>query len=235
MFPSLFNPKQLAVRVLNAMLSREPWALERVAAHAGKIVRLNVSKYTIRLSIQADGSVVLADEEQSPNVTLTINDESLKQLPSAISQKASIDDLASLLHIEGDAGLARLVSELARDLRWDIEGELSQLVGPFMATMIMSTLRKAKQAGQDLGARGTANVTEFLSHEGKVLVPAVMMRGLSDDIQESLSQLEQLELRIKRLQAKGPAKVASSSAARGAVNNGAMGVAKGAAKGTQSS
>lgn len=200
MLPSLFNPKQLAIRVLNAMLAREPWALQKIAAHAGKTVRLNVSKYTVRLAIEADGSLSQADDEATPNVTLTINDEGLKQLPNAISQKASLDELASLLHIEGDAGLARLVSELARDLRWDIEGELSQIFGPFMATMIMNTLRKAKATGQDLGSRGAANVTEFLSQESKILVPAVMMRGLRDDLEELTEQLEQLEQRAKRLQ-----------------------------------
>ena len=215
MFPSLFNPKQLAIRVLNAMLQREPWALEKIAAHSGKTVRLNVSKYTIRLGIEADGTVSQADDEATPNVTLTINDESLKQLPTAISQKASIDELASLLHIEGDAGLARLVSQLARDLRWDIEGELSQIAGPFVASMIMKTLQKAKETSQDLGSRGAANVTEFLSHESKILVPAVMMRGLSDDVQEVREQIQQLEQRLKRLQVNvKPKQVTQASAVK---------------------
>ena len=205
MFPSLFNPKQLAIRVLNAMLVREPWALEKIAAHTGKTIRLNVSKYTIRLAIEADGTVSQAADDVVPNVTLSINDASLKQLPAAISQKASIDELASLLHIEGDAGLARLVSELARDLRWDIEGELSQIVGPFMATMIVSSLKKVKNTGQDMGTRGVANITEYLSHESKILVPAVMMRGLSDDIQEVSVRLQKIEQTLKRVQAKLPA------------------------------
>lgn len=210
MLLSLFNPKQLAFRVLNAMLLREPWALQKIASHAGKTVQLNVSKYTIRLGIESDGTVSQADDEATPNVTLTINDESLRQLPTAISQKASIDELASLLHIEGDAGLARLVSELARDLRWDIEGELSQIVGPFVASMIMKTLQKAKETSQDLGNRSVANVSEFLSHESKILVPAVMMRGLTDDIQEVREQIQQLEQRLKRLQVSVKPKLVTS-------------------------
>lgn len=200
MLSSLLNPKQIAIRLLNAVLDREPWALQKVVAHAGKTIRLNISKYTIRLTIQADGHVIQANDDSIANVTLTINDQSLKQLPGAISRKASLDELASLLHIEGEAGLARLISELARDLRWDIEAELTKLVGPFMATMLMSTLKKAKHVGQDLSARGIANVNEFLTFESKVLVPNVMMRGLRDDVRDLSEQMKQIEQRLKRLQ-----------------------------------
>src|SRR3546814_2325395 len=75
--------------------------------------------FKMGLSIQSDGLVQPSDQAVTPNVTLTIPADQLAELPGVLRARDPAL-LTELLHVEGDAGLAQVVSELARDLRWEI-------------------------------------------------------------------------------------------------------------------
>lgn len=197
---SSFQPQQVAIKVLNALLHREEWALKKTQLHAGKYLRLKISRFQTELLILPTGYVSLAQDDITPNVTLTIDDEALKQLPTALRAKASMDELASLLHIEGDAGLARLVSELAHDLRWDIGAELTTMFGPFVANMMMSTFKKLIEVGKDVHEKGLEKTKSFLSQDYHVVVQAPVVDVLKNDIQSLHHSVVQLEQRIQKLQ-----------------------------------
>ncbi|MDY3330980.1 MAG: hypothetical protein SOX43_03365 [Pelistega sp.] len=198
---SSLQPQQIVVNVLNALLRREEWAQKKVQAHAGKYLRLKVSRFQVGLAILPTGQVALAEEGTfTPNVTLTIDDDALKQLPSAIREKASMDELASLLHIEGEGGLARLISELAHDLRWDIGAELTNLFGPFVANMMMSTFKNALAVGKEVHEKVLEKTKTFLSHDYHVIVQAPVVDSLKNDIQTLHQSVGQLEQRIQKLQ-----------------------------------
>lgn len=197
---SSFQPQQVAIKVLNALLRREEWALKKTHLHAGKYLRLKISRFQTELLILPTGYVSLAQDDITPNVTLTIDDEALKQLPTALRAKASMDELASLLHIEGDAGLARLVSELAHDLRWDIGAELTTMFGPFVANMMMSTFKKLIEVGKDVHEKGLEKTKSFLSQDYHVVVQAPVVDVLKNDIQSLHHSVVKLEQRIQKLQ-----------------------------------
>lgn len=197
---SSFQPQQVAIKVLNALLHREEWALKKTQLHAGKYLRLKISRFQTELLILPTGYVSLAQDDITPNVTLMIDDEALKQLPTALRAKASMDELASLLHIEGDAGLARLVSELAHDLRWDIGAELTTMFGPFVANMMMSTFKKLIEVGKDVHEKGLEKTKSFLSQDYHVVVQAPVVDVLKNDIQSLHHSVVQLEQRIQKLQ-----------------------------------
>ncbi len=199
MFSSL-QPQQIAINLLNALLRREEWALKKTQLHAGKYIRLKISRFQLVLLILPTGYMSLADAETTPNVTLTIDDTSLQRLPTVLREKASMDELASLLHIEGDAGLARLVSELAHDLRWDIGAELSNMFGPFMANIMLNTFKKAMAVGKEVHEKGLEKTKVFLSQDYHVIVQAPVVDVLKEDIQSLHQSIAQLEQRIQKLQ-----------------------------------
>lgn len=199
MFPLFLHPKQVAIKLLNALLSREDWAKQKVSLHAGKTVRLNITSKQLVMSILADGSVEQASDDMPANVTLTLDNEALSALPNAIREKASMDTLASLMHIEGDAGLASLVAELAQNLRWDVEAELTQLVGPFAANLFISTFKKLRDTSKTVGEKGLEKTKAFLSQDYHVIVQAPVVDELKEDIQRLHQQMTKLEQRIQQL------------------------------------
>src|SRR5690606_25300557 len=135
-FPPFPAPASVCARLLNSLLRREDWAKERLARHGGKSVRFVAAPWHIGLAIGADGLVEASDAAIVPDVTLTLPSDKLSQLP-AILRRGDTDEITALLHIQGDAGLAQVVSELARGLRWDAEDDLARLVGDVAAVRLM--------------------------------------------------------------------------------------------------
>ncbi|MGN6580150.1 MAG: ubiquinone biosynthesis accessory factor UbiJ [Bordetella sp.] len=165
--PSFLPPvSRFAAGALNALLGREPWAAERLARHAGKTVRFVWGRQRLSLTVDSDGKVAPADEAIVPDVTLTLLSDkfSLTGLPAG-----GMPDFAEATHISGDAGLAQVVGELARDLRWDPEDDLARVVGDIPALRLMSGARAAVSGVRDAGGRLALNVAEYLTEETPTL------------------------------------------------------------------
>lgn len=165
--PSFLPPvPRFAAGALNALLGREPWAAERLARHAGKTVRFVWGRQRLSLTLDSEGGVAPANEAIVPDVTLTLQSDkfSLAGLPAG-----GMPDFAGSTHISGDAGLAQVVGELARDLRWDPEDDLARVVGDIPALRLMSGARAAISGVRDAGSRLAANVIEYLTEETPTL------------------------------------------------------------------
>jgi ubiquinone biosynthesis protein UbiJ len=190
-------------KAINSLLQREPWARDRLSRHAGKSVRLALGQVKINASIQADGLLQTCDAAIVPDVTLTIPTSNWMQLPAALRSRDPAS-IAALMQIQGDAGLAHVISDLARDLRWDVEDQLGDLVGDVAAVRILS-IGKTVIAG----ARGTAqrlseNMAEYLAHESGMLLDRTSYQIWVDDIDSALQRLDRLEQNV------GPAFAAST-------------------------
>ncbi|HEU0229738.1 MAG TPA: SCP2 sterol-binding domain-containing protein [Burkholderiaceae bacterium] len=201
--PSFLAPAAVGARVLNALLAREDWARERLARHAGKTVRFVVGHMTVGLVIASDGSVSAGNPSVVPDVTLTIPPERLSELPQALRSSDS-ERIAGLMHIQGDAALAHGVAGLAHDLRWDVENDLSRLVGDVAARRLVSAFR-----GLAVGARrGThrlaANLGEYLAEESAFLSGRDAYVDWAAGVRAAGARLDALENRVARLSRPGP-------------------------------
>ena len=196
------DPNVLAVRVLNLLLDRESWAKERIALHAGKTVRIRISRLDWRFSLLHDGRVQRADPAVVADVTLTVPDHKLKQVPAALGNRDNPAQLASLLHLEGDAGLAQLVSELARDLRWDSEHELARITGGLVARQIHIALGRLIDASGGLARSVGENLGEYISEEAGLVLGRPAFQSWEDALRQDTVQLDRLDARLRALDAR---------------------------------
>lgn len=198
-FPPLPAYASVCARLLNGLLAREDWAQERLSRHTGKSLRFVVAPWQINLCIRADGKVEVSDPAIVPDVTLTLPREKLGQLP-AILRQGDTDEITALLHIQGEAGLAQVVSELARGLRWDIEDDLARVVGDVAAVRLVGAVRGLTHSAQRSTRRLTENLGEYLVEEN----PQVLGRIAFDEWRERLAAMQHrvagLEGRIQRLE-----------------------------------
>jgi ubiquinone biosynthesis accessory factor UbiJ len=137
--------------LVNHVVSREPTAVQRLKAHAGR--RLAVAlvdqpgwwpglppmRVTITPAGLFDGDVEASAGE--PDLTLRLSMPAPAQLLAALSGGALPE-----MHIEGAAAVAADMHWLADNLRWDIEADLAQAVGATPARLAMSMGRAARQA-----------------------------------------------------------------------------------------
>ncbi len=202
LLPAFPDPTLLVIRALNLLLAREPWAKTRIAEHAGKTVRIRISRLDLRFTLLHDGLVERADPAIKADVTLTVPDHRLADLPAALRNRENPAQLASLLHLEGDAGLAQLISELARDLRWDSEHELARFTGGMLSRQIHMLFRQAVSTTGTAAQRLTENLSEYVSEEAGMVLGRPALQTWEDTLRASTVTLDQLDARLRALEAR---------------------------------
>lgn len=193
--PPVFSPNALTASLLNALLRREPWAADRLSRHAGKSLRFNVGPLHSAYTIEHTGMLRVCDSAITPDVSLTIASEHLADLP-AILRSRDINSITEKLHVQGDAALATLVSELARDLRWDMEEEFAAKFGDIVGPGLLKGGRTLVGVAQEAARRGAGNLAEFLGEESQVLVNRHAMQAFTEGCQSLERRLRDLEQRM---------------------------------------
>lgn len=201
-FPTFPAPASVCARLLNSLLRREDWARERLARHAGKSVRFVAGPWRVGLAIRADGQVDASDPAIVPDVTLTLPGENLSQLP-AILRRGDTDEITALLHIQGDAGLAQVASELARGLRWDAEDDLARLVGDVAAVRLVGAARGLARGAERSATRLAENVGEYLAEESRQVLGRPAFEDWRARLDAMRQRLQRLEQRVDRLERHG--------------------------------
>lgn len=201
-FPALPTPTRIALRALNALLNREAWARERLSRHSGKTVRVALGGFGMALTIDSEGRLAEADPAVVPDVTLSGVPERLS-LPRLLANPA---DLAEVTHISGDAALAQVVADLARDLRWDVEDDLSRVVGDIPAMRLTSGVRALTQGARQAASRLAGNVAEYLAEESRVLAGKPALEQWRLDLAELDQQTARVERAVAVLQRRLPAR-----------------------------
>ena len=196
--PSFLDPGAVGVRLLNALLDREDWARERLRSYSGKTVSLVVGRLQLVYTISSQGKLELGHPAVVPDVTLTLPQDKLPELPQVL-QDGDFSRVAQLMHVQGEAGLANLVSDLAANLRWDAEHDLAKIVGDVMAVRLFSGARRAFFGLRDLGQRLVGNASEYLTEESALLVTRPELERMRERSGGLAQRLDELERRLNRL------------------------------------
>lgn len=129
------------VLMLNHVLMQEPEATARLTRQKGRVVLLQWRSVQLPLVATPAGLLDLATPTDQPDLTLTITDES----PLQLAQAALRGDKPNV-RIVGDVQLAAEVNWLFDHVRWDLEEDLSRIVGDPVAHTIGQMARGVGQA-----------------------------------------------------------------------------------------
>lgn len=192
MTAALFSSPALAG--LNHVLDQADWARLKLQPFAGRSVRIAMAPFALSFTISGDGRLQGSDATAKPadlDIILPI-DTPLRALQGS-------ERVMAVAQISGPADLADALSFVLGRLRWDIEEDLSKVVGDVAAHRIVSML-DAFAAWQRQAARNLAeNVGEYLTEESLALVKPVEIAVFAEEVGRLHSSLAQLEQRIARL------------------------------------
>jgi ubiquinone biosynthesis protein UbiJ len=194
------HPVRLWANAFNLLTRQQPWAAQRLAAHAGQTLRICLGGFQVTFTIEYDGTLLAADSAVVPDVVLELIAEKLSL--TALLAPDTRTDIAQWVHVTGQAALAQVVSDLARDLRPDPEDALAQWLGDIPARRLTNGV-KGMLTGVQSFARGLSeNLAEYLSEETNTLAGAPALASLSHARERTLAHLAQLEQRNATLQAR---------------------------------
>ena len=143
------------ILLLNHVLMQEPQAMERLRRQQGKTLEVRWGQISLPLQASPAGLLALAPDTATPDLTLGVTEAT----PLSLAQKVLAGDKPGV-DIQGDVQLAAEVAWLVDNVRWDIEEDLSRLIGDAAAHSLVAALRQlagglkgfaaqaANQAGQ---------------------------------------------------------------------------------------
>lgn len=193
--PSFMHPATLALRAFNALLRREDWARHRLSPYAGKSLRFSLSAWSFNVTISSEGELLMSDSAVAPDVSISLPPGRGAEL-LALWREERLSQIGSVMHIQGEAGLAQLVSDLARDLRWDAEEDLSRIVGDVAALRMLSGLRALGDGLRTATRHGQENIAEYLGEESGLLVQRRAFDAWRERVGGLPARLDALERRV---------------------------------------
>ncbi len=195
--PLLPNPLDTLPAVINHLLAAEPWARAQLAPHVNKTLHVVMLPFTIKLSVAPDGSVARAVASAPPDTTVTLPSSAITRVLGGGS-----DALMRDMRLDGDADFAHAASMLARHLRWDVEEDLSKIIGDAAAHRMVATARAANTELKRTHEKFAAGITEYLLEENPQLVRPRSIQTLADGVRKVRDDIARLEKRADRLTAR---------------------------------
>jgi ubiquinone biosynthesis accessory factor UbiJ len=148
----------------------------------------------VSLTVQTTGEVLPAAEAAVPDLEVRVSPFLLPRL--AAHDEAAYRDVETL----GDVEFAGEVAFLAKHLRWDVEEDLSRVVGDAAANRAVSTARAAAAWGKDASERLAAGAAEYFTEEDPLIASRVKVEDFIAGVTELRDAVERLDKRIERLE-----------------------------------
>lgn len=161
--------QQRLVLFLNHVLLQEKQAQERLQRQKGRVVQIRYGVFAIDLIVTPAGLVDRALPSARADLMLSVSaDSPLVVVQSVLAGKPPP------VKIEGDVQLAAELGWLAENLRWDVEEDLSRLIGDAPAHAVAN-------AGRSL----FSGLKQFLSKTSRPDASFPVSRSPQDDVKAS--------------------------------------------------
>lgn len=188
---SLFS---LTPAPVNHLLAQDPWARALLAAHAGKVARLDAGVLAVTWEVSADGLLKTAAAGADPHVVIRAR---LADLPLILQDR---ERAVAYVRIEGDADFANTLSKLSQSLKWEAEEDLARVFGDVAARRLAGAAQAVLSGAQAKRRALEENLAEYFLEENPMLVRAQPVADFGSEVGKLRDDVERLEKRLRKLQ-----------------------------------
>jgi ubiquinone biosynthesis accessory factor UbiJ len=184
----------LAAAAINHLLQGAAWARERMVPFAGASVRFHLPPASATFSIGEDGTLQPAASGVEPAAIIRLTPALALRLALLKDESARAE-----VEVEGDAALAAALTRILGALSWDVEEDLSRVVGDVAAHRIGLAGRALLDWQAALAANVARSVGEYLTEERAVVPGREALHVFAAAVDELRDDTQRLEKRIQRL------------------------------------
>jgi len=189
----------LASGAFNRVLADEPWARDRLAAHAGRAFSLRVGPLTSEFRIDGQGALEAAPAAGAkPDLVVTL---SPFNVPAFLANPARWNEFVTE---EGDVELGGTLKELAQTLPWFVEKLCARTLGAIVGQRVADAGKRMLELPEYATKRIGDNVGSYARDEVEVLAHPADLRVLRDESAALQSRIDALVARIDALAARLP-------------------------------
>lgn len=180
--------------VVNHVLAGEDWARARLAGFAGLTARVEFAGALLRFTILESGLLAVAEATSPVAVSIRLPDDAPVR---ALTDRSSLFSAAT---IAGSVDLAETLALVFRNLRWDVEHDLAQLLGDIVARRAVR-LVKGLARWQVRGAGNlAAGLAEYLTEEERAIASRREVEAFCAEVDALRDDFERVEKRLRRFE-----------------------------------
>jgi ubiquinone biosynthesis protein UbiJ len=186
----------LALKAFNHVLKQESWAQDLLIKHESKHIEIKHPFGKLGITI-THGFLSPTEEvlDSQPAVCFEISQEAIWAFLGNGKSAAM-----KYLRISGDVELAADLNRLATDLHWELEEDLSKIIGDQAAFAVHQQAKKVVEQGQEAVKDLQVGVRDYLVFEKEVLLGKNQFDEYKSQLRTLRDQLERTEKRIQRLE-----------------------------------
>ena len=187
----MFNP--LIQFVLQHLMQQNSWTAPLLQPYAHKTLRLDFKVAQATLTILNSGELAVAGDTAEADATIHLP-------PSLAMRLLRQDPLAqSLIKIEGDAALGIEVGKILSAVRWDVEEDLSKVVGDIAAYQIVQIGQQKWQRWQSQATTLGEMLAEYWQEEQPILAKKTHIEQFNRAVDQLREDADRLQQRVDRL------------------------------------
>jgi ubiquinone biosynthesis protein UbiJ len=188
--------KPLVARFLQHLTQQNNWSREHLIPFASKVVQFEVAFIKTNLLILEDGSLGIAPTGTPPEAIIYAP-------PSLLLRILSGDENAKrLIKIDGDVHLATELSKILQLMRWDIEEDLSQVIGDIAANKTVAASKKAFEEAKAQGINLAEMLTEYWQEEKPILAKKRHIAQFNAEVDTLRNDVARFEKKLEMLSKK---------------------------------
>ncbi len=177
---------------LNHLLRAQPAQRDRLQRFAGRHLELRVLGLRLGLRIDPAGGF-LAARGATADTRVELSTAGLIKIAAGARPHAGD------FRLQGDPGLAALLSGLALQLSWDVEEDLSALLGDVLAHRVVRAARSLGRLPREAAASFADNLSEYWTEEIALAAPAWEVEAFVTGVDGLREDVARLEKRLERL------------------------------------
>ena len=182
-----------AAAAINHLLRSASWARDSLGRHAGKTARFEVFPFAVSLTVLDSGEVAPAAADAAPAATV-------KLAPGLMLRLAARDASAwREIGITGDTDFAAAIHHVTRNLRWDVEEDLSRVFGDIAAHRMAETGRTFQRWGEQAVENTGRAFAEYWTEEQPLIAGARDLEEFGRAVDQLRDDAARLEKRIEQL------------------------------------
>lgn len=179
---------------VNHILHQNDWTKPHLVNFAGKVIELNYGNdlFIQLMQINNDGSLSLVKfAESQPSLTIKVSNRTVFQMIT----KQDLDDI----EIQGDMKLAKKLSEVLKNLEWDLSLEIDRYLGPQAAGIYQRLSNKIITRIRDITKNIMETTVEYYQEENKIFAKPYQVKEFNDDVDELLIRFENLQRKYNEI------------------------------------
>ncbi len=190
-----------ALAAINHVLGQSDWARQRLTPFAGRTARLTMPPFDANIVVLDNGYIAspqpAAGEDALPVFDVTIS------LPAStpLLLLQGLPVVMRAVKLSGSVDFAEALGFVMRNLQWDVEEDLSKVVGDIAAHRIVGAAKDFagwnSQAAQNLAE----NFAEYFTEEQPLIARRPAIAEFCGEIDQLRDDLARLEKRVQRVSA----------------------------------